>query len=404
MRRTPSGILLLAAALGLSAARHEHAPPFATATAPGEIEAPPPPGPGTAVFADVLGMLATARRAGEKLHVRLPDGRSAALTIDPLLQRRMETLLSDYEVPWGVVVAVEPATGRILALAQHSSAEPSRSRGLAARPMSPEASIFKIVTAAALLEEGVSPDERVCYHGGKRRIRPGHLQDSPRDAACLTMAEALGHSANVAFAKLAHRHLAPDDLRREAERLFFNAPVEVNGAPAGSSPAVIPDDPFAFASAAAGFSPEVRLTPLHAALMAATVGNGGKLVPLRLVDEVDGRPLPAAPTREVLAPERARQLARMMELTVSDGTARRAFRERRRPVLPVSVAGKTGSLDEHEPFRDHGWFVGFAPAEAPTIAVAVVIVNEPRWRLRAPWVAREALRSYLLGTSPYRPR
>jgi peptidoglycan glycosyltransferase len=270
--------------------------------------------------------------------------------------------------------------------------------------MSPAASIFKIVTAAALLEEGVSPDQRVCYHGGKRRIQPSHLADSPLDASCVTMAEALGHSTNVAFAKLAHRHLAPEALRREAERLFFNVPVEVNGAPTGESPATIPDEPFAFASTAAGFSPDVRLTPLHAALMAATVGNAGQLVPLRLVDSVDGQPLPVPAPRQVLSAETAHALAQMMELTVSEGTARRAFRERRQPALPVPVAGKTGSLDEHGPFRDHSWFVGFAPAEAPTIAVAVVIVNEPRWRVRAPWVAREALRSYLLDQSPYRPR
>ena len=54
--------------------------------------------------------------------------------------------------------------------------------------------------------------------------------------------------------------------------------------------------------------------------------------------------------------------------------------------------GKTGSLADRNPFRDYSWFVGFAPREAPKVAVAAVVVNEPRWRIRAPWLAREAMR------------
>jgi cell division protein FtsI/penicillin-binding protein 2 len=58
------------------------------------------------------------------------------------------------------------------------------------------------------------------------------------------------------------------------------------------------------------------------------------------------------------------------------------------------VAGKTGSLNEQKPFRDHSWFVGYAPAEDPQVVVATVVVNGPLWRVRAPWVAREALTAY----------
>jgi cell division protein FtsI/penicillin-binding protein 2 len=92
----------------------------------------------------------------------------------------------------------------------------------------------------------------------------------------------------------------------------------------------------------------------------------------------------------------AGQLADMMARTISGGTARRAFRERGRPVMKgIEVAGKTGSLDDKKPFRDYTWFVGFAPKEQPTIALAAVVVNGPLWRVRAPYVAREALRAYL---------
>ncbi|MGZ6099452.1 MAG: penicillin-binding transpeptidase domain-containing protein, partial [Myxococcaceae bacterium] len=69
------------------------------------------------------------------------------------------------------------------------------------------------------------------------------------------------------------------------------------------------------------------------------------------------------------------------------------------------AVGKTGSLADRNPFRDYSWFVGFAPKDAPRIAVAAVVVNEPRWRIRAPWLAREAMRLGLdavAGTSERR--
>jgi cell division protein FtsI/penicillin-binding protein 2 len=84
----------------------------------------------------------------------------------------------------------------------------------------------------------------------------------------------------------------------------------------------------------------------------------------------------------------------MMRNTVTDGTARRVFR-RPAPVLRgVAVAGKTGSLAEARPYRDYSWFVGYAPADRPEVALAVVVVNEARWRVRAPSLAREALEIY----------
>jgi cell division protein FtsI/penicillin-binding protein 2 len=60
----------------------------------------------------------------------------------------------------------------------------------------------------------------------------------------------------------------------------------------------------------------------------------------------------------------------------------------------VQVAGKTGSLADASPYRDHSWFVGYAPADRPEVAIAAVVVNERLWRVRAPSLAREALEAY----------
>jgi penicillin-binding protein A len=320
-------------------------------------------------------------------------GARASLTLDPRLQERLEGALDTYRVPWGATVLIEPATGRILALAEHSRAEPGR-RGLPLAALAPAASIFKLVTAAALLEQGIQPDEEVCYHGGKRRLAPGLLADDPRrDHRCTTLGSAFGHSTNVVFAKLAGRGLDAGRLRATAERFLFNTEIPF-AHPVEVSRAVIPEDDFGFAETAAGFGP-VKLSPLHAALLAAIVANDGVLVPPTIVDEVQGGALPpvGAPRRVVEEPVAA-ELARMMRSTVTEGTARRAFARARGPLRGISVAGKTGSLANAQPYRDYSWFVGYAPADRPQVAIATVVVNERLWHARAPTVAREALEAY----------
>jgi peptidoglycan glycosyltransferase len=317
----------------------------------------------------------------------------AVLTLSATLQERLTRTLAQNAVPWGVTVLLEPATGRVLAMAEHSRVQPGVT-GLALKALAPAASIFKLVTAAALLEQGVSPGEQVCFHGGRHRLDPRLLADDPRrDRRCTTLENAFGRSTNVVFAKLAERGLDADELRNAAARFLFNSAIPF---PLGleTSTARIEDDGFQLANTAAGFGP-VRLSPVHAALLAAIVANGGVFVPPVLVDVVEGAPAPApAEPRRVVDEGVASALAEMMRTTVTAGTARKAFRRVTSVLRGVPVAGKTGTLSDRDPYRDYSWFVGFAPADKPEVAVATVIVNERRWRVRAPAVARDALEAY----------
>jgi penicillin-binding protein A len=359
-----------------------------------------------------LDLLARARPdASGRLTVRTREG-ERVLTVDAALQRELTRLLESYNTPHAAVVVLEPGTGRVLAMAEHSHGQPGL-RGLAVRAAFPAASIFKIVTGSALLKKGLAPDTEECFHGGKRRLKLALLQDSARDSLCYSLALAMGKSANVVFAKLTSKHLSAEDLRREAELFGFNRPLHFD-VPTDVSPAVIPDGGFALAETGAGFG-DVYLSPLHGALMTAVVANGGRWQDAVLLEppESAGLAPDAMPAREladgirldgaggsafgeplqVMTPELAKAMTDMLEETVTRGTARRVFRQRGFQV--DGAVGKTGTLADRTPFRDYSWFVGFAPRDAPRVVVAAVVANGPIWRIRAPFVGREAMRMAL---------
>jgi peptidoglycan glycosyltransferase len=312
-----------------------------------------------------------------------------ALTVVADLQQKLTAILDSYQTPYAAVVAMDPRTGRVLAMAEHSEANPSM-RGLPVKAIFPAASIFKIVTATALLDAGLKPEDSECSHGGKRRLDARHLEDSSRDGRCYTLAEALGHSSNGVFAKLTAKYLTREELLSWAHRFGFNRRIDF-AVPTDVSLAAVPEERFELASTGAGFG-DVFLSPLHGAVLASVAAAGGVWRDPVLFEDA---PQPIAV--RVMTPEQATLLTRMLAETVTTGTARRVFRERGFGV-PGAV-GKTGSLADRHPFRDYSWFVGFAPKEDPEVVVSAVVVNEPRWRIRATWLGREALRLSLAAKS-----
>jgi penicillin-binding protein A len=321
---------------------------------------------------------------------RLPDGRlgltrdggDEPLTLIPALQNQLNAILKSYQTPYAAVVVIEPATGRVLAMAEHAERDP-KMRGLTTKAVFPAASIFKIVTASALLASGVKPDDTECAWGAKRHITEQTIAGD--GGVCRSLSTALAKSANSIFAKMTLKHLTATSLAERARAFYFNRLIAFP-VPTEVSLAAFPLDSVGLASTGAGFG-DVYLSPLHAAALAGTVANGGVWPCPVLFEKELLRPRP--PERVMPAAE-ARQLADMMEETVTGGTARRIFRERGYQVK--GAVGKTGSLADRRPFRDYSWFVGFAPKDKPQVAVGAVIVNEPLWRIRATWLGREAMR------------
>lgn len=334
---------------------------------------------------------------------RLSGGRRVELTLDADLQAHVENILARYEVPEGALFAVEPSTGRVLAYVSHHQTGSHGGKDLVLDASPPAASVFKLVTAAALLDTGVGPSRKTCYSGGSSGIEQHHLSNAALPGQrCTSFADALGLSANAVFAKLAVRHLQPKTLERYANAFGFGhaLPFDV---PTTRSRFDIPDERLEFARTAAGFW-HSRLSPFHGALLAATVANLGMMPKVSMVDRVVGPSGQAlqrfAPEgfRQVIPAATARRLTQMMTTTVESGTARGAFfDERGNAFLPgIEVAAKTGSLSDAQPYRAYSWWVGFAPADNPKIALAALVVNSPKWRIKSSYLAREALRKYLI--------
>ncbi len=346
----------------------------------------------------------SARLRGETYVASLLRGREARLTLRPTVQQAVEREMARYDLPEGAVAVLAPSTGEVLAYASYRA--DGRREDLVRQVRAPAASTFKVVTGAALLGAGVAPDTRVCYGGGASGLVRRDLEDDPaRDTRCATLSRAMGRSINAIFAKLSDRHLERADLARYAaafgygQRIPFDVAVE-------RSRVEVPTGRLERARMAAGFW-HTFLSPLHGALVAATVANDGVMMRPRIVREVRGARGAAGIVRgpethrRVLPRARARALGRMMEETVSRGTARRSFFDAEgNAFLPgVRVAGKTGTLSEESPYRGYTWFIGYAPADAPRVAVAALVVNTPRWRIKAPHLAMVALRAALRDTA-----
>ena len=331
----------------------------------------------------------------------LRDGKYAELTLDPVVQRAAEDEMKKYRVPEAGVVVMDVKTGNLIAYASYVNQ--GEKFDVNARAEAPAASVFKVVTASALVEKaGLNAHTEQCYHGGRSRIMADELREDPkRDKWCATMAMALGRSLNVVFARLAQKHLTPEDETAMGGAYGFGAPVPFvipNEAPKIE----MPNDPLEFARASAGFW-HTSLSPLAAVVLAQTVANGGVALQPRIVRAVyEGQEKVWEDTdepttlRRAVKPETAAEVTQMMKETVANGSAYKSFHDRRgRPYLPgITVAGKTGTLTRHKANRLYTWFVGFAPAEKPEVAIASLVVNTPTWRIKGPELARNVLRAY----------
>ena len=391
--------------------------PDAPPLAPLELSAPPSPealAAGQLVRAEAPGYsvprdwqeagldLSRAETVDGKLVQTLRSGARVTFTVRPEVQAHLEKLYAQYKIPYGGLVVLEPQSGRVLAMISQT-AEGEEDLGEVARaPIAPSASIFKIVTIAALLEgEGISPDKEVCYHGGIRSLTEKNIEgDSKRDTRCGDLSDAMAWSINSLIAKLAYANLSAEELTSWAERFGYNAPIPFELEVAPSQFETV-EDAHERARSAAGFW-HSTLSPLHGAMISAAVLHGGVMMRPSIIESVhdpDGVLIKSFEPEEfkrVMKQSTASTLKKMMSRTTEVGTARKYFRHRRDFPDDILTGGKTGTLSRKQPsYLGYTWFVGYGEAsedEELDVAVGGLVCNKPLWHIKGPYAASEAIR------------
>ena len=380
--------------------------PAAPAT-PSPPPLPPPPPPPLD-----LGKLALA---GD--HSEAPRGAERVkLTLDPDLQATAEKLLAESKTPRAAIIAMSP-DGRILVMAGRRTSDPTGKGDATLDPQlaldawAPAASVFKLVTASALVASGMDPDDKVAFHGGIRSVLDSNLRDDRRDNNTQSLLWGVAHSNNAILGKLAFQHLQPTALADQAHALGFDAAIAtapLGGVAATFGKLTMPADrDLTFARTAAGFSSwatstDVSKSAKPADAAAATPDKpwgsqlsalGGAVLAATFADDGD-QPTPylvdgAAPTKphHVLDREVARKVASMMAGACEFGSASRSFHHHK-----VAVAGKTGTLTQESPtYTQYSWFVGYTPIDKPTLVIAVVLGNPENWQMKGHELARKLI-------------
>lgn len=331
---------------------------------------------------------------------------SVQLTIDPDAQRAAYDGLSALgDGVEGSVVAIEPDTGKILAMVSLPTFDPNRladrdreARGrandrLSTDPQEPllnraiqtrlfPGSTFKIVTAAAALESGKYSGPDAIVPGGDSYRLPqttgdnGIITNEGRvcPASGLTLRQAMENSCNTTFAQLAIE-VGAEEMLRQAEKFGFNSDYldDMYGQVRSNFPTDL-TPPQVGQVGIGQFS--LQATPLQMAMVAAAVANDGVVMRPYIVNEVQQPDFDAETTdpeelSRAVSEETARTLTEIMVSTVDNGTATPA------QIKDVAVAGKTGTAQRGDGLPPYGWFVSFAPAGDADVAVAVMIQEAP---------------------------
>jgi len=339
------------------------------------------------------------KRVSDLLSGKQATGASLQLTLNPKAQAAASKGLGNQR---GAVVAINPKTGAILAMVSHPAFDPNDLAGhdLSAlddnykklntdpqRPLVnrsingdlyPPGSIFKVITAAAALSSGEYTEDSMLPGPAVLEL-PGTTASLPNmfPGACgandqVSFTRAMAISCNTAFASVG-MDIGADALRAQAEKFGFGDSLSV---PMRVTPSTIPAElnmPQLAQSSIGQF--DVRVTALQMAMVAAGIANQGTVMRPYLVYEVQSPTFevlrqtePEVLTKNAVSTSTADQLTDLMVYTVDEGTASPAA------ITGVPVAGKTGTAKSGNPdVPPYAWFVSFAPAQDPEVAVAVMI-------------------------------
>lgn len=325
--------------------------------------------------------------------------------IDPDLQRAVLGAFDTRHANRIGIVAMDPGTGRVLAMASHDADNPERNACFAADL--PAASIYKIVTAAAAMEKTeFGYGSTIPFNGGKFTLYRNQLTDQIHQyTSYTTLKAAFAESINPVFGKLGKNELGKSLLEEYGRAYLFGCSFDFDVA-VQKSVLEISETPYHWAEIASGFNRETTVSPLHAAMIAASILNGGEMMRPWVIraaardNKTIYRYRPEMLSRTV-RPETAKSMQKLMEATIREGTARNQFaRIGSDAVLSrLEMGGKTGSINNNQRRIRYDWFTGYAkdPGGSGEIAIGVIVAHKEYIGKRAAAYFREIVKYYFEG-------
>ncbi len=333
-------------------------------------------------------------------------GDNVVSTLNAKLQQVAYEALGDYR---GAVVVLEPSTGKILAMVSKPDYNPntitekweslnedkaSPLLNRATQGLYPPGSTFKILTTLEYIRENPNYEDYEYQCKSEDRINHVtiHCANGTRHGK-EDLKESFANSCNTSFATLGSS-LNMDSFRNLCESFLFNKTLPTSFKTAQSSFVLnSQSDPNDFPQTVIGLG-KTQISPLHNAMIAATVANGGLMMKPYLVDRIetfDGdlvkRYYPDS-YGQVISKKEAAILSDYMKEVVEDGTGTKLSG------MKVSVAGKTGTAEYETGKASHAWFVGFAPVENPQIAISVIVESSGTGSRYAVPIAKKIIDAY----------
>ncbi len=300
-------------------------------------------------------------------------------------------------------VVMEANTGKIIAMTGFDLDDPQNNPCIVSNY--PAASIFKIITAAAAVESlGYTPHTPMYFNGNKYTLYKRQLKNvKNKYTSKISFSKAFAESINPVFGKLGKNNLGREKLKRYADAFGFNQDVE-SEFEFDSGFVDVTDNPYRLAELGCGFNTETTISPVFGAMMASAIVNSGNSPLPSIVEHVTdskGKILYQGKTttyKTVIKPKTAKTVMKMMETTISRGTAKKAFRGylRDATLSKLVIGGKTGSLYNKEHTVKYDWFTGFGKEKKgqKKIALSVVVGHRKYIGTRASEYGKMILKQY----------
>jgi cell division protein FtsI (penicillin-binding protein 3) len=315
-------------------------------------------------------------------------GESLTLTIDARIQfvaeRELKAAVEKHHCRSGTVIAMNPKTGEIYALANYPTFDPSEGPKQGDDPLArmdlgvqvpfEPGSIFKVMTLSAALETTeLRPDSKINCMGGVLRLPGRVIHEAHGGYGVLTMQQVLEKSSNIGAIQVGTR-VGREKMYEYVRRFGFGAPTGVP-LPAESGGKLRKLERWGTTSLASiSMGQEVSATSIQLARACSVIANGGMLVSPRLVMKRGNVEEPMAQGKRILRPETAITMRSIMEGVVLRGTARNTVK-----VPGYSVAGKTGTAQifdvktHHYTHNYNASFMGFTPIQNPAVVIVVTL-------------------------------